>query len=136
MLWESPEEKPSSLLPRLREERNLEFVVVNGENSAAGAGIAPKILDELLAAGVDVITSGDHVYDNKDVFACIDHERLLRPYNYVAAARGRGYGVYESKSGIRIAVGLLAGQVFMEMAAKAASESAILIVYSHAEATS
>src|ERR671939_1598395 len=71
-------------LPVLRERHAPTFVVVNGENSAGGLGITPKIADEMFAAGVDVITLGNHTYHRRDIFRYLDrHEAILRPANYL-----------------------------------------------------
>ena len=87
-----------TLLPKLREQHALDFVIANGENSAGGSGITPKIAEELFTAGVDVITSGDHVWDQKEVMELLANEkRFLRPLNYPAGTPGRGSGVFEVK---------------------------------------
>ena len=79
------------LLPTIREREGIDFVIVNGENSANGRGITPKISIDLLRAGAAVITTGDHVWDQKEVFAYIDTEpRLLRPLNYPRGHAGAG----------------------------------------------
>lgn len=84
-------------LPELKEKYTLDFIVVNGENAAAGRGITGKITIDLLRAGVSVITSGDHIWDQKDIFAFLDLEpRLLRPLNYPAGAPGSGTIVLET----------------------------------------
>ncbi len=78
-------------LPDLRREHDLDLVVANGENSAAGFGITPKVAKELFDAGVDVISSGNHIWDNKDMMPHMDGETpVLRPLNYPKAAPGRG----------------------------------------------
>ena len=83
-------------VPRLRSERGVQFVVANGENSAGGSGITPKIAEELFDSGVDVITSGDHLWDQKEVNALLESEpRFLRPGNYPAGVIGSGSGVFE-----------------------------------------
>ena len=82
------------LLPKLREAHVLDFVVANGENSAGGSGITPKIAEEIFSAGVDVITTGDHLWDQKEVMELLENEkRFLRPLNYPAATPGRGGGL-------------------------------------------
>ena len=78
-------------LPGIHAEHKIDLVVVNGENSAAGFGITPKVAKELLDAGVDVISSGNHIWDNKDMMPHMDGETpVLRPLNYPQAAPGRG----------------------------------------------
>ena len=72
-----------TLLPRLRGQHDLDFVIANGENSAGGSGITPKMAEEIFSAGVDVITSGDHLWDQKEVMELLANEkRFLCPLNY------------------------------------------------------
>ena len=87
-------------LPKLKEQHGIDFTIVNGENAAGGRGITGKITIELLRAGVSVITTGDHVWDQKDVVAFLNLEpRLLRPVNYPAGAPGGGLIVLETAKG-------------------------------------
>jgi len=146
-------------LPALRRTHGADFVIVNGENAAGGSGLTPKALQELVSAGADAVTTGDHIYKNKDVFACIGEDRLLRPLNYVPAAAGRGLGVYpvggssdESKDAARappvhVAVVNLIGRVFMNPAEcpflavdraleELSGRAQVVVVDMHAEATS
>src|SRR5712692_4109755 len=84
-------------LPELKKEHKIDFTSVNGENAAGGRGITGKITIDLLRAGVSVITTGDHIWDQKDIFSFIDTEpRLLRPVNYPAGAPGSGSIVLET----------------------------------------
>lgn len=100
-------------LPKLREEEALDFIVVNGDNAAGGFGITPSECKDFFAAGADVITGGDHVWDQREVISFIGQEpRLLRPYNFPRRAPGNGFGVYETKKGKKVAVLHLLGQVF------------------------
>jgi 2',3'-cyclic-nucleotide 2'-phosphodiesterase len=86
------------LLPKLRERHALDFVIANGENSAGGSGITPKIAGEIFSAGVDVITSGDHLWDQKEVLELLTNEkRFLRPLNYPSDVPGRGSGIFQIK---------------------------------------
>jgi len=101
-------------LPDLRRAFDLDFVVANGENAAHGFGITAKICGELFEAGVDVITSGNHIWDQKEILHHIDHEpRLLRPCNLAEDMPGRGAGVFENAAGRRLAVVNLMGALFM-----------------------
>src|SRR3954454_2494082 len=101
------------LLPELRERYDATFVVVNGENAAGGLGITPKIADELLRAGVDVITLGNHAYKRKEIYPYLDREaRILRPANYLAAQPGHGETVVE-RDGVRLAVVNLSGNLYL-----------------------
>jgi metallophosphoesterase (TIGR00282 family) len=101
-------------LPRLKELHALDFVIVNGENAAGGRGITPKITIDLLRAGVSVITTGDHIWDQKEIIAFIDTEpRLLRPVNYPDGAPGCGSIVLETAKG-PVGVINVQGRTFMQ----------------------
>jgi len=90
------------LLPSLRERFQVDFVIANVENAAGGNAITPGVVEEFLALGIDVITTGNHVWDNKEIGKIIDTEpRLLRPGNYPDGVAGRGYGILESARGGR-----------------------------------
>jgi calcineurin-like phosphoesterase len=88
-------------------------LVVNVENSAGGFGINKKVYEELKAIGVDVMTSGNHIWDKKEVLEFINTPDLLRPANYPEGAPGKGYGIYEKK-GVKFAVINLMGRIFMD----------------------
>ncbi|MFQ5346929.1 MAG: YmdB family metallophosphoesterase [Rhodothalassiaceae bacterium] len=101
-------------VPQWRRDWKLDFVVANGENAAGGFGITGEIAASLLAAGIDVITSGNHVWDQRQVMPYIDSEpRLLRPLNYPQGAPGRGFGLYEAPRGRKVLVINAMGRVFM-----------------------
>ena len=136
------------LLPRLREREGIDFVIVNGENSANGRGITPRISIDLLRAGAAVITTGDHVWDQKEVIAYIDTEpRLLRPLNYPAGAPGQGSVVLETAKG-KVGVINVQGRTFTQPilenpframdaeVARLREETPIIFVDIHAETTS
>ncbi len=100
-------------LPKILSEENIDFVIANGENSAGGFGITKKVLNELLFLDIDVITSGNHIWDKKEVLEFIDKEpKLLRPANYPQGVPGRGYGIFE-KNQKKIAVINLMGRALM-----------------------
>jgi len=100
-------------LPKLRTEHALDFIVVSGDNAAGGFGMTEQVGKELFAAGADVITGGDHIWDQKDISSYLAKEkRLLRPANFPERAPGRGHGIFETKSGKKIFVLHLLGQVF------------------------
>ena len=89
----------AELLPKLREQHSLDFVIANGENSAGGSGITPKTAGEIFSAGVDVITSGDHLWDQKEVMELLANEkRFLRPLNYPPGTPGQGSGIFQVQS--------------------------------------
>ncbi len=101
-------------LPSLVAEHDLQLVVANGENSAGGFGITPRIAEELFAMGIDVITSGNHVWDKKEISGYWEKEpRLLRPANYPPGVPGSGCIVIAARSGVRCAVVNLQGRVYM-----------------------
>lgn len=100
-------------VPLLRREHGLDFVVVNGDNAAGGFGINPGICKEFFAAGVDVITGGDHIWDQKEIIPLLAVEkRLLRPHNFPVHNPGGGFGIFTLANGKKIAVLHLLGQVF------------------------
>ena len=101
-------------IPGLRDRLDLDFVVVNGENAAHGFGITPKICTELFACGVDVITSGNHIWDQRQIMDhIVTEDRLLRPHNYPATTMGSGLRVFEGRRGQRLLVLNLMGKLFM-----------------------
>ncbi len=101
-------------LPLLRHEHRLDMVIANGENLAAGAGLTPALADELLGSGVDVITSGNHIWDKREIYDYLDTDRpVLRPLNYPDAAPGRGWLIHHLADGSEVAVVNAIGRVFM-----------------------
>lgn len=101
-------------LPGLRKDLKLDFVVVNGENAAAGFGITEKICNSLFEQGVDVISSGNHIWDQKETKTHIAREpRLIRPLNYPTGTPGRGSVMVEDARGRKLLVMNVMGQVFM-----------------------
>jgi len=103
-------------LPGIIKKKNLDFVILNGENAAdEGAGITKKNFEEFLKAGADVITTGNHVWDEKETMEFITSEkRLLRPQNLIKGSPGNGFGIFESKNKKKVAVINLMGNVFMK----------------------
>ena len=88
-------EKLKKELPKIKKEKNINFVVVNGENVAQGMGITEKDFKAILESGADVVTLGNHTWAKKDVFGFIENEKLLRPANYPKGVPGNGYGIYK-----------------------------------------
>jgi metallophosphoesterase (TIGR00282 family) len=137
-------------LPRLRDRLQLDFVIANGENAAGGFGLTQAIAREFFALGVDVISTGNHWADQKEILSFIgDEDRVLRPANYPKGTPGRGANLYQAKSGHRVLVVNVMGRVFMdalddpfasveaELAACPLGDAADAIVVDiHAEATS
>jgi len=104
------------VLPALREERGIDFVTANGENVAGGMGLTPSTADAILAAGVDVITSGNHIWDKREIYPYLEsNDRVLRPHNYgTHEVPGRGWGVYHALDGSDLAVINLQGRTYMQ----------------------
>jgi metallophosphoesterase (TIGR00282 family) len=137
-------------LPVLRTRYKLDFVAINGENSAGGFGITEAILEDLLGAGADVVTLGNHAFDQKEALVFIErHDRLLRPINYPPGTPGKGSGIFKAANGADVLVINAMGLVFMpelsdpfraidaELAACPLKQGADAIVIDfHAEATS
>ena len=101
-------------LPDLRRELDIDMVIANGENTAAGAGLTPSLAEELLGGGIDVITSGNHIWDKREIYDYLDTDRpVLRPINYPDTAPGRGWVVHRTDAGAEVAVINAMGRVFM-----------------------
>ena len=104
-------------LKPLRDRLRADFVVVNGENATSGAGISPDHAKAVLDAGVDVLTLGDHAFDQRDMLSFIDREpRILRPINFAKSAPGTGARVFDAPGGRKILIAQVLGQVFMKRA--------------------
>ncbi|MGH7973792.1 MAG: TIGR00282 family metallophosphoesterase [Limisphaerales bacterium] len=136
------------LLPKLRQRHDLDLVIANGENAAGGSGITPRTAEEIFAAGVDVITTGDHLWDQKEVMELLAKERrFLRPSNYPAGTPGQGSLIWQTPRGKAVGILNLQGRTFMaalenpfhtaerEVTALR-KETSVLFVDFHAEATS
>ena len=98
IVGESGIRKLKEELPRIKKQENIDFVITNGENSAGGMGITEKNFKDILEAGTNVVTMGNHTWGKKDIFKFIDHPQLLRPANYPKGVVGKGLGIYECKS--------------------------------------
>ena len=94
LVGEGGVKKLKELLPKIKEQEKIDFVIVNAENSAGGMGITTKIFNELKNLKIDVITMGNHTWGKKDIFTFINDEKLLRPANYPLNVPGKGYGIY------------------------------------------
>ncbi|MCK9603275.1 MAG: TIGR00282 family metallophosphoesterase [Candidatus Omnitrophica bacterium] len=137
-----------NLLPGLKKEYGLDFVIANAENASGGSGITLSVAEELFASGVDVLTSGDHIWKKREIFDIINQEaRILRPVNFPPGTPGSGSGLFKVKDKFKVGVINVNGRVFMEplecpfRATKQAQEelhkdTPIIIVDIHAEATS
>ena len=135
-------------LRQLRDTLEAEFVVANVENAAGGAGVIRSVGQEILDSGVDLMTSGNHIYDKKEGVPYIEQEpRLLRPANYAADAPGRGVWLGSTPSGTPVAVINLQGRIFMpptdcpfkaadRLISEIGNRASVIIVDHHAEATS
>lgn len=136
-------------LPGLKKEFQIDFVVVNAENAAGGAGLTSKIAEELFKAGCDVLTLGDHVWDQKELEEYLGRtDAVIRPANFPDGTPGRGWCIKETASGQKIGVVNLLGRVFMRyhlecpfkalerIIAEIRKETPVVVVDMHAEATS
>jgi len=138
----------ASRLNRLIDLNNVDLVVANGENAAAGFGLTPDIARELFDLGVDVITSGNHIWDKKEIYPWLDSQpKLLRPANYPDGAPGRGAGIFTTNAGTKVGVLNLEGRVFMNalecpfrkadvLVEELRRQTPVILVDFHAEATS
>jgi len=132
----------------LVEQKKIDLVIANGENSASGFGITPRLAEELLKMGIEVVTGGNHSWDRKEILEFLPHEpRLLRPANFPEGAPGSGVFAGTAKNGLKYAVLNLQGRVFLpaiddpfrkadELLAKLPVDTAFVLVDMHAETTS
>lgn len=146
LVGENGLDKLIQLLPKIKEQYQIDFVIVNSENVAGGMGITFKDFNKLLKLNVDVMTMGNHTWAKKDIFTFIDNPKLLRPANYSKGVVGKGYGIYECKDK-KIAVIDLIGRTDMnvlsenpftvvnEIIAEISSKVDMIFVDFHAEAT-
>ncbi len=135
-------------VPRLRKRFDVDLCIANGENAAGGFGLTPHTAGELLARGIDVITSGNHIWDRREILPLLEEDgRILRPANYPSGAPGRGFTVRTLERGEKVAVVSLQGRVFMgesdcpfrtadELVEDLRRTTPLIVVDFHAEATS
>ena len=138
--------KLKEVLPNLKQQEKIDFIIVNGENVAGGMGITEKLFNQIIQAGADVVTLGNHTWSKKDIFNFIDNEKLIRPANYPKGVVGKGYSIYKCKNK-KIAVmnllgrtnmGILTENPFLEadnIINKVKDEVDYIILDFHAEAT-
>ena len=133
-------------LDQIRQKENIDFVIVNAENSAEGMGLTKKNFQEILEQKVNVITMGNHTWGKKDIFSFIDHPQIIRPANYPEGVVGKGYNIYEcNKKKIavinligRVDINVLSENPFIvakKIVEKIKNEVDIIIIDFHAEAT-
>ena len=133
-------------LPKIKQEYNIDFVIVNGENAAGGMGIMKKNFEDIIKAGTDVVTMGNHTWAKKDIFKFISNNKIIRPANYSKGLPGKGYGIYKvnnKKIAVinllgRVATNVLSEnpfQIAQKIITKIKEEVDIIIVDFHAEAT-
>ena len=146
LIGESGVKKLKEILPKIKKDEKIDFVITNGENSAGGMGITEKNFRDILDAGTNVITMGNHTWGKKDIFKFIDNPQLLRPANYPEGVVGKGLGIYECKNKKiavmnfigRVDINILSENPFI-MAKKMVEEIKdkvdIIIIDFHAEAT-
>lgn len=136
-------------VPKLVAERKVDCVIVNAENATDGAGLSAAAYEKVLAAGANLITLGDHVYRRKEIIAVMEKsDRIVRPANLSAKAPGREFAIYETTGGVRVAVMLVLGRMFMKIPADCPFAAVdrvlaaiprdvkVIVVEVHAEATS
>lgn len=136
-------------LPLLKEECNIDVVIANGENAAGGVGLTPRTAKEIFDAGVDVITLGDHVWDQRELLPYLENaECVIRPANFPPHTPGNGWCIFENEKGIKIGVINILGRVFMrhhldcpfrtlkQIAEEIKKQTDIIVLDFHAEATS
>ncbi len=133
-------------LKEIKESENIDFIIVNGENSAEGMGITEKNFNDIISQGVDVITMGNHTWGKKDIFKFIDNPKIIRPANYPEGVVGKGYNIYkcnDKKIAVinligRVDINILTENPFLrakKIIEKIKNQVDIIIVDFHAEAT-
>ena len=146
LIGESGVKKLKEILPKIKKEEKIDFVVTNGENSAGGMGITEKNFRDILDTGTNVITMGNHTWGKKDIFKFIDNPQLLRPANYPEGVVGKGLGIYECKNKKiavmnfigRVDINILSENPFImakRMVEEVKDKVDIIIIDFHAEAT-
>ena len=142
IVGESGVKKLKEELPKIKKEKNIDFVITNGENSAGGMGLNEKNFKDIMEAGTNVVTMGNHTWGKKDIFKFIDNPNLLRPANYPKGVVGKGLGIYECK-GKKIAVMNFLGRVDLNiltenpfvLVKEMVDEVDMIFIDFHAEAT-
>lgn len=146
IIGKSGVERVKNIVPELRKKEDIDFIIANGENTADGMGITSKIFKELMIAGINVVTMGNHTWGKKDIFNIIDNKNLVRPANLPKGIQGNGYGIYTCNNK-KIAVINLLGRVTMNVLAEnpfvkaeeiinnIKNEVDIILIDFHAEAT-
>lgn len=146
LIGNSGVQKLKKELPIIRQNENIDFIIVNGENAGEGMGITEKNFNDILSLNVDVITMGNHTWGKKDIFKFIDHPKLIRPANYPKGVVGKGYNIYTCQNK-KIAVINLIGRVDInvlsenpfvlakDLVQKLKNEVDLIFVDFHAEAT-
>ena len=146
IVGESGVRKLNNVLTTLKEKENIDFTIVNGENAAEGMGITEKNFNDIISAGADVVTMGNHTWGKKDIFKFIDNPKLIRPANYPEGVVGKGYEIYNCKNKTiavinligRVDIGVLSENPFLKakkIIEKINKNVDIIIVDFHAEAT-
>ncbi len=138
----------STFLSRIIKEYDITFTIANAENAAGGRGLSRKVMEELLNSGIDVLTMGNHVWDNKEIFDFVDDQpRLIRPANYPGYCPGEGYRVFLAGFNMKIAVINASGRIFLppldcpfqvvdDIVSEIKDKADAIIIDFHAEATS
>lgn len=146
IIGENGVKKLKEELPRIRKENNIDFIIVNGENSAGGMGISIQTFNDIINQNVDVVTMGNHTWGKKDIFTFIDNPKIIRPANYSKGVVGKGYNIYKCNNK-KIGVINLIGRTDMnvlsenpfniahEIVEKIKNDTDIIIIDFHAEAT-
>ena len=146
LIGESGVKRLKEILPKIKKEEKIDFVITNGENSAGGMGITEKNFKDILDAGTNVITMGNHTWGKKDIFKFIDSPQLLRPANYPEGVVGKGLGIYECKNKKiavmnfigRVDINILSENPFImakKMVEEIKDKADIILIDFHAEAT-
>lgn len=140
----------AQVLPKIKKDHSIDFVIANAENASGGSGLISKNADEILSFGVDVITMGDHVWDRPEIFAYLQEypQKIIRPANFPEGVPGAGWTITTSANGVKVGVINLLGRTFMRynvlcpfltlegIVAQINKQTPLIMVDMHAEATS
>ena len=138
LIGNSGVQKLKKELPAIRQNENIDFIIVNGENAGEGMGITEKNFNDILSLNVDVITMGNHTWGKKDIFKFIDHPKLIRPANYPKGVVGKGYNIYTCQNKKIAVINVLSENPFVlakDLVQKLKNEVDLIFVDFHAEAT-
>ena len=113
IVGENGVKKLQEVLPKLKQEEQIDFVITNGENAAGGMGITEKNYKDILSAGTDIVTMGNHTWAKRDIFNFINDDKIIRPANYTKGVPGKGYAILKAKDKLIALINLIGRECFV-----------------------